>query len=215
MLKIVSHDLRNPLSLIISARDMLEYDIGEQPEESIIPKYLEIILQSTERMNTLIEDLLQAETSNQRELDAEKLVKKVVGRVRPMADRKRQTLALDLQMVQPTTFVADPLLIGEALENYLSNAIKYTPKDGRIIVHIYVSHDRLHFVVEDNGVGIAAEYLPHLFEPYYRPPGTTEQGYGVGLNLVKTIVDRHNGQVWVESTPKVGSQFGFWVPLAQ
>jgi signal transduction histidine kinase len=79
--------LRNPLSLIISARDMLEYDIGEQPEESVVPKYLDIIMQSTERMNNLIEDLLQAETSSQRQIEAEKLVKKVVGRVRPLADR--------------------------------------------------------------------------------------------------------------------------------
>ena len=215
MLKIVSHDLRNPLSLIISARDMLEYDLGEQSEGSIIPKYLEIILQSTERMNNLIEDLLQAETSNQRQIDAEKLVNTVVGRVRPLADHKRQTIALDLQLVQPTMFIADPLLIGEALENYLSNAIKYTVREGHIIVHAFVEDDRLHFIVEDNGIGIEAEHLPHLFEPYYRPPETREQGYGVGLNLVKTIVERHNGQVWVESTRQVGSRFGFWVPLAQ
>ncbi len=215
MLKIVSHDLRNPLSLIISARDMLEYDLGEQPEESMVPRYLDIILQSTERMDNLIEDLLQAETSNQRQIEPDKLVNKVVAHLRPLAERKRQTITLDLQLLQPTTFVADPLLISEALENYLSNAIKYTPRNGKISIHVHVEADQLHFVVEDDGVGIAAEHVPHLFEPYYRPPETREQGYGVGLNLVKTIIERHNGAVWVESTPQVGSKFGFWVPLTK
>ena len=110
--------------------------------------------------------------------------------------------------------VADPMLIGEAMENYIANAIKYTPKKGRIVVRASVQDDRFEFIVEDNGIGIAAEYVPHLFEPYYRPPGTVEQGYGVGLNLVKTIVERHRGQVWVESILHEGSRFGFWLPLS-
>ena len=68
-------------------------------------------------------------------------------------------------------------------------------------------------MVEDTGIGIAPEHLPHLFEPYYRPAETIEQGYGIGLNLVKTIVERHRGRVWVNSEKGVGSQFGFWLPL--
>jgi signal transduction histidine kinase len=121
-------------------------------------------------------------------------------------------VALELNAAIP--LVADPMLIAEAMENYVSNAVKYTPKKGRITVRAYSQEDRFHFIVEDNGIGIADEHLPHLFEPYYRPPGTVEQGYGIGLNLVKTIVERHRGGVWVESIEKVGSRFGLWLPLS-
>ncbi len=215
MLKIVSHDLRSPVSLIISATDMLEMDMPPLSADSDIPQYLAIIHQATTRMENLLDDLMRTGTTNQRQINPEQLIREVVERIRPLADRKQHTLEMDVRVDDVIGLVADPMLIGEAMENYLSNAIKYTPKKGRIIVHAYGQDDQFHFTVEDNGVGIAAEYLSHLFEPYYRPPGTVEQGYGVGLNLVKTIVERHRGQVWVESTEKAGSQFGFWLPLTK
>ncbi|MBZ0303444.1 MAG: GAF domain-containing protein [Anaerolineae bacterium] len=214
MLKIVSHDLRNPLSLIISARDMLELDLPPVDAESEVPHYLEIIRQSTIRMETLLDDLMRTGTTNQRQIDPEQLVRKVTERVRPLAERKQQVLEVSIDLENILGLVADPMLIGEAMENYLSNAIKYTPKKGRIIVRTYSQENRFYFIVEDNGIGIAAEYLPQLFEPYFRPPDTVEHGYGIGLNLVKTIVERHRGRVWVESTKHVGSEFGFWLPLS-
>jgi signal transduction histidine kinase len=109
--------------------------------------------------------------------------------------------------------MGDPMLLGEAMENYLSNAIKYTGYDGHIRVESSIQDEQLHFVVEDNGPGIAAQHLPHLFEAYYRLPDNPQKGYGIGLNLVKTILERHAGQVWVESKEGVGSRFGFWLPL--
>ena len=88
-----------------------------------------------------------------------------------------------------------------------------TPRKGQITVKSFAQDDQFHFVVEDTGIGIAPQHLPHLFEPYYRPSETIEQGYGIGLSLVKTIVERHRGRVWVTSEKDVGSQFGFWLPL--
>lgn len=214
MLKIVSHDLRNPVSLISSARDMLELDLEPLNVGGDIPQYLKIIGQATERMDVLLDELMQTGASNQRQIDPEDLIRTVVERVRPLAARKQQRIDMTLNLDQIFTLVVDPLLIGEAMENYLSNAIKYTPKKGQITVHAYSDDSRFHFIVEDNGIGIGTDYIPHLFEPYYRPPGTQEQGYGIGLNLVKTIVERHRGEVWVDSTEAVGSRFGFWLPLS-
>jgi signal transduction histidine kinase len=213
MLRIVSHDLRNPVSLITSARELLEADLPPVKADSLVPKYLDIIQQSTERMETLISDLLTAETSTQRQIDPLELIVMVVDQTRLLAERKEQTLTLELDVESVVGLVGDPLLLSEAMENYLSNAVKYTPRKGQVIVKSFAQDDQFHFVVEDNGIGIAPEHLPHLFEPYYRPVETIEQGYGIGLSLVKTIVERHRGRVWVKSEKDVGSQFGFWLPL--
>lgn len=214
MLKIVSHDLRNPVSLIISARDMIEADMPPLPDSSEIPQYLEIIRQATLRMETLLDDLVRTGGSNQRQINPLEIIETVVARMRPLAERKNQRLEMALELQSFVPLVADPMLIAEAMENYVSNAIKYTPKKGRITIRAYSQDGRFYYIVEDTGIGVAAEHVSHLFEPYYRPPGTIEQGYGIGLNLVKTIVERHQGGVWVESTENVGSKFGFWLPLS-
>lgn len=214
MLKIVSHDLRNPVSLIISAREMVEADLPPLDSESNIPQYLEIIRQATVRMETLLDDLVRTGGSSHQQINPQEIIETVTARMRPLAERKNQQMEVSLDLRSFVPLVADPMLIAEAMENYLSNAVKYTPKKGRITVRAYSQEGRFYYIVEDTGIGIAAEHVPHLFEPYYRPPGTIEQGYGIGLNLVKTIVERHQGGVWVESTENVGSRFGFWLPLS-
>lgn len=213
MLHVVSHDLRNPVALISTARDMLETDLPPSDDDSSVPQYLDIIRQATERMESLLDDLLTAETSTQFPIDPLGAIVRVVDQLRPLADHKHQNLTVDAALDATVEIVGDPMLIEQAMENYVSNAIKYTQQRGHIIVRAYVADQRLQFVVEDTGTGVAKEHLPHLFEPYYRPPGTVEQGYGIGLSLVKTIVERHQGQVWVKSEENVGSQFGFWLPL--
>ena len=213
MLRIVSHDLRNPVTLIMSARDLLEADLLPLTADSMVPKYLDIIQQATERMETLISDLLTAETSTQRLIDPLELIVMVVDQSRPLAERKEQTVTVDIDVESVDGLIGDPLLLSEAMENYLSNAIKYTPKKGHITVKSFAQDDQFHFMVEDTGIGIAEEHLPRLFEPYYRPSENVEQGYGIGLSLVKTIVERHRGRVWVTSEKDMGSQFGFWLPL--
>ncbi|MCA9908325.1 MAG: ATP-binding protein, partial [Anaerolineae bacterium] len=106
--------------------------------------------------------------------------------------------------------------VREAMSNLLGNAVKYTPEGGRINVTSYREDQRVYFIVEDTGIGIPLENLPRLFTSFYRvrQPGSEDiEGRGLGLSLVKTIIERHNGEVWVESSPGVGSRFGFWLPL--
>jgi signal transduction histidine kinase len=216
MLRVVSHDLRSPLALIISARELLDSDLDEQDEESLVGRYLDIIKQSTDRMEGLLHDLLRADPSAKEHIDVEILIRRVAERVWPLAEEKQQTLNLDLNFDSRATILGDPMLLGEAVENYMTNAVKYTASGGEIKIHASVDNGRLNYVVEDNGPGIAQEHLPQLFEAYFRTPnqrGDGSKGYGIGLNLVKTIVHRHGGDVWVESTEQVGSRFGLWLPL--
>jgi copper ion binding protein len=143
------------------------------------------------------------------------LIQAVVNNIQPSATQKNQQLTVE---VKPDVgmLVADPVFIQEAIDNLLNNAIKYTPAGGRIAVHAYSQDNNFHFVVEDNGVGIGPEHLPHLFEAFYRAKqrGTeTIEGTGLGLSLVKAAVERHQGGVWVESEVGKGSRFGFWLPL--
>ncbi|MFN8450861.1 MAG: ATP-binding protein [Anaerolineae bacterium] len=108
----------------------------------------------------------------------------------------------------------NPVLIREAIENLISNAIKYTPDGGRICVRAFIQDDQLHFNVEDNGIGIPKEHLPRIFETFYRAKQAGSEGIegrGLGLSLVKTIIERHGGEVWIESEQGSGSRFGFWI----
>lgn len=216
MLKVVSHDLRNPVSLIITSRDMLAMDMPPLPQDSAIPQYMSIIQQATERMEKMVDELLRAEGSNRQNIDPVELINSVVDGLRPLARQKKQTITLDIELDEVITLVIDPVLIREAMENYLSNAIKYTAASGEIIIRSYADARHFYFEVQDNGIGIAAEHIPQLFEPYFRVDNTAtraEAGYGIGLNLVKTIVERHKGEVMVTSEEGVGSCFGFWLPL--
>jgi two-component system phosphate regulon sensor histidine kinase PhoR len=216
MLRVVSHDLRNPVALITTAYDMLKTDMPDLPPDSDIPQYLAIIEQSIQRMETMLDDLLRAETSSRQHINPVEMIEDVVGELRPLARNKNQQLQLDIKLDEVTSLLADPLLIREAITNYLSNAIKYTPRGGHIRVRAFVDDGRFVFIVEDDGIGIAPEHLPLVFEPYYRIEQADieqEEGYGLGLSLVKTIIERHKGEVWVESDIGSGSRFGFWLPL--
>ena len=106
----------------------------------------------------------------------------------------------------------------QAISNLIGNAVKYTPDGGHVTVRFSQEGQRLHFSVKDTGYGISPERQARLFERFYRArePGTDHiPGTGLGLSLVKTVVERHGGQVWFESEPGVGSTFGFWLPAAQ
>ena len=216
MLRVVSHNLRNPVSLITTASDMLQSDLQPLPEDSDIPQFLSIIKESTERMEQMLGDLLSTETSTWHNINPAELIDSVLKEFRPLAARRQQRLEAHLETDDLPLIFVDPMLIREAMANYVSNAVKYTGQGGHIVIHGYRQENRFYFEVEDNGVGIAEEYLAQLFEPYFRiehPDTQSEDGYGVGLNLVRTIIERHKGEVWVTSQEGVGSRFGFWLPL--
>jgi PAS domain S-box-containing protein len=219
MLQMASHDLRSPLALIVGYCSLIAL---EASEGSPVHGYLNIIERSTARMKGLLDDLLRVEQIRNsplelhEQVDIHELVNMVLNNIRPVVDSKNQYLEGRLALANVPGIVVNPVLIREAMENLINNAVKYTPEGGHITVKAYAQGDRLHFIVEDNGMGIPRQALPRVFESFYRvrhEDADAIDGRGLGLSLVKTIVERHSGEVWVESEVGVGSRFGFWLPI--
>ena len=109
-------------------------------------------------------------------------------------------------------------LIEQALQNLIDNAIKYTPTDGKVLVRLIERDDKIVFEVRDTGIGVAPLDIPRLFERFFRGArreARQQKGSGLGLTIVKSIADRHGGQVWVESVLGKGSRFFLEIPIRQ
>jgi signal transduction histidine kinase len=135
----------------------------------------------------------------------------------PQIDEKGHTIVRKLPDNLPT-ITADRTLIGRALKNVISNAIEYTQDLGKIIIDAEVTRGtELHIKIIDNGIGIPPDAHEKIFEKFYRVPGVRERspgGFGLGLAITKYIIERHNGKIWVESTPGVGSAFHILLPIS-
>lgn len=219
----VSHELRTPLSSIKAYVEML-ID-GEAQDEQTRAEFYNIIQGETNRLSRLIDNILNISRIEsgvvrvQREqISLPSLIRDAVDVMLPQA-RARNIELKDASAPVFFQVLADKDMIYQATLNLLGNAVKYTPIGGKVTVAIEV--DEISRVVRvsvaDNGVGIPAEDLPHLFEKFYRvdlhkrlAPGT-----GLGLNLVKQIIETvHGGKVSVVSEPGVGSTFTYSLPLA-
>ena len=220
MLKMASHDLRSPLALIVGYCSLIALDT---PEDSTTQEYLTAILRATERMQGLLDDLLRVEQIRKSPLELHQkvdfceVVDAALEHIRPMADQKNHTIELERWLENAPPVTINAVLIREAMENLIGNAIKYTPEGGRVCVRVFTQENMLHFNVEDNGIGIPKEHLPRIFETFYRAKQAGSEGIegrGLGLSLVKTIIERHGGEVWVESEQDSGSRFGFWIPMS-
>jgi PAS domain S-box-containing protein len=216
VLGIVAHDLRNPLSSIVMHTALLAHH-GEQPERrSRIP--LEAIERATERMNRIIQDLLEVTRIEAGHLGCEMAS---VSPAQAMADavETQQALAysafLKLELDAPRELPeiwADSNRLLQVFENLIGNAIKFTGPGGRVTVGAAPRAGDVLFWVTDTGKGIAAGHLPHLFDRFWQARNAKQGGAGLGLTIVKGIIEAHGGRVWVESTPGKGSSFSFTIP---
>ena len=215
----VSHDLRAPLTFIRGYATMLVMvgDLNDKQHE-----YLERILHGIEQMSALIDDLL-----NLRRIEAGVdigqescrlgvVVVEAVDTMRARATAKSITLRLEPAESAPTV-MGDPTLLRQAIGNLVDNAIKYTPTGGQVRVGMRKNqNDEVVIHVSDTGIGIAPENQPRLFEKFYRIKRRETgdiSGTGLGLALVKSIVERHGGRVWVESEINKGSKFYIALPM--
>lgn len=219
MLRIASHDLRSPLALIAGYADLASIDTAEAT--SPVHEYMNIVKNTTEKMGILVDDLLRVERvrSNPLELheqvDLNGLLKVVNINTKPLIEAKGLKFIYDVHLDGAPRIMADKVLLRQAMENLVANAVKYT-LEGSITLRAHVEGERFHFIVEDTGIGISQEDLPYIFESFYRANNRNmEKGNGLGLSLVKNVITRHNGEIWVKSDVGVGSRFGFWLPLQQ
>lgn len=222
MIRIASHDLRTPLGIIVGYLDILAFDLdpilnGEQRQ------YMDAMRRSAERIQRMSTEILSLERVNalrnqpRQPLPMADLVSKVIIDHRDSARQKGVNLISDLAMNPPLMVLADLTSLPEAVDNLIGNAIKYTAEDGFVTVRLQPEGaDYLRFEVVDTGIGIRDEHQTRLFEPFYRVKSDETikiDGTGLGLYLVKRIIDQHNGEMYFHSIHGEGSTFGFLLPL--
>lgn len=219
----VSHELRTPVTTIKSYVDTI-YNHGDELDKETYAEFIETINVETDRLKKLVNDILDFSRLEEggyklemEYLEINPVINLTVQSVKVLAVQKNLTLTTAIESNLPKVYINSDS-IERVLRNLLSNAIKYTPENGRIKVRAELSEfgDALEVSVQDTGIGIPEEHLPHIFERFYRVENKvhTVKGTGLGLHLVKvTIENHHHGEVFVKSEPNVGSTFGFRLPI--
>ncbi|HEX3051883.1 MAG TPA: ATP-binding protein, partial [Aggregatilineaceae bacterium] len=219
LIHILSHDLRNPLGLARGSIDLLDEPDLPQDQRGQLK---EMIVSSLERMDQLIRDVVDLEMAQS--LGEETAlpyllpttVQKVIKRNELKANQQNVELVYQEYNVPPDKLKGHILLISQAIDNLVNNAIKYTPAGGHVQVTLDVEDEYAVIRVVDTGYGIPAEHLPHLFRQFYRVNDKRTrhiQGTGLGLSLVRAIAEAHGGRVSVESQVDVGSTFSLYLPV--
>lgn len=218
-----SHELRTPLTSIIGYLSVfIEENKSKLTGEQVM--FLDRIFVSAKQIATLIENLLNVSKIERGMLavsmapvDWQAQVTKVVGDLQNQAKLKNITLILHLPDKTLPKVMADPIRINEVVGNLITNAINYTKEGGKVDVSIETNPSEVITSVQDTGVGIPKEAIPHLFNKFFRVSGNLGQsskGTGLGLYISKSIIDRHKGRIWVESEEGKGSKFSFSLPQA-
>jgi PAS domain S-box-containing protein len=218
-LGIIAHDLRNPLGAILMQAGLLGRR-GAEPERRS-RKPVDRIERAASRMNRLIQDLLDVSrmeagrlTLEPTRVSAAQLVGDAVEVETPLAASSSRELALDVAPGLPEVW-ADRDRLLQVFENLIGNALKFTKPGGRITVGAASGAGEVLFWVADTGPGIKADDLPHLFDRFWQARKAERSGAGLGLPIVKGIIEAHGGKVSVESTPGHGSTFYFTVPTVR
>jgi signal transduction histidine kinase len=212
-----SHDLRSPLTSIKGFADLLPKagPLNEQQE-----LFLEKIQRGVDNIAQLVANLLdlgriEAEVRMEMELcDMGAIVEKAVAAGLIQAELKKQTLQTHITPQLPL-IMGNPLRLGQAVSNVVTNAVKYTPEGGQISVSVAVESGQVTVTVEDNGIGIPPDDLPHVFDKFYRVESHEVEGIvgsGLGLAIAKSIVEKHLGRIWVRSEVGEGTAFTLMLP---
>ncbi|NLE45930.1 MAG: PAS domain S-box protein [Chloroflexi bacterium] len=215
---VVSHELKTPVALIKGYADtLMREDARWDPD--VMRDSLSVILEEADRLNSLIDNLLDASRLQASALPLEMdevaldaLAERVASRFRTQTERHEIVVTIPYEL---PIVVGDEGRIEQVLNNLISNAIKYSPEGGRIEVSGRGTPTDVIITVSDQGVGIPLEEQTRVFERFFR--GTRERhqrtsGAGLGLYLAKAIVEAHNGRIWVESDVGAGSAFSFSIP---
>jgi len=219
MLRVVSHDLRNPLHTIGMVANLLSAPSIRDEDRA---HHLQIVTRTVERMNRLIHDLLDAARVQSGHALAvrpapvvtRELLAEMDEQLGPQAQDKNIRLEINADSA-PAAMFADRDRLLQVFSNLIGNAIKFTGEGGRITVSATSEgDDDVCFSVSDTGSGIPEENLPHLFEPFWQARDRATLGTGLGLSIARGIVEAHGGEISVESAPGVGTTFSFTIPRA-
>jgi PAS domain S-box-containing protein len=220
LLHTVSHDLRQPLTVISGYAQMLQRALAQEDADDRKREGVDAIVANAQRLGSLIADLVDSARieAGQFVLDRELLqlgpfLRAVINRTTAIDDGGRLHLELPEKSLAAS---ADPSRLERAIVNLIGNAIKYSPDGAPVIVSLRAIGSEAVVSVVDQGPGVTPEQQRHLFERFYRAEESVEvEGLGLGLYITRLIIESHGGRVWVESEPGSGSTFSFSLPLTE
>jgi signal transduction histidine kinase len=220
MLRVVSHDLRNPIGAMASAASLVLEDTASELRDGPSRRMLRTIVHASKQASRMIDDLLDLSrietgrlTVDPRPEALAPLIMEAVELHGPVARQR----GIDLGWVSygpPPVVMADRERLLQLMGNLLGNAIKFTPPAGRIEIAAAVCGEEVRCSVADTGPGIPPDQLPHVFDRFWQAARADRAGLGLGLAIVQGIAEAHGGRVWVESEPGIGTTFVFTLPLA-
>ncbi len=223
----ISHELRTPLNIIFSAEQMLECtlrNMEHQTKEKEIEQYMRIMKHNCYRLIRLITNLIDMTKIdagylllNPKSCDIIKIVEDITLSVADYIEEKNINLIFDTD-TEEKVILCDPDKVERIILNLLSNAVKFTPEGGHIYVNIFIENDKIILSVKDNGIGIPSEMSELIFERFVQVDKTytrDREGSGVGLSLVKSLVEMHGGGISVKSVLGEGSEFIVSIPAVQ
>jgi two-component system NtrC family sensor kinase len=214
---VVSHDLRSPLTAILGYVELLS---RAGPVTEMQAQFIQRVQRSVYNITSLIEDLLDLgrieagfdHTMQPYHLST--LIRDVVEGLRPTAEARDQVIRLELAPHLPPNR-GNPLRLRQVVHNLIDNAIKYTPRGGDVTIEANQEKEQIVLRIRDSGIGIAAADQPYIFDKFYRSEAVVDShtGTGLGLSIVKSVVERHQGRIWVESQPGNGATFTVVLPM--
>jgi two-component system CheB/CheR fusion protein len=221
---VLGHELRNPLAPILHAAELLG---GDEPGSDAIRRARTTIVRQVAHLSRLVDDLLDLRRITQgtfellrERVDLREAVSAGIEATQPLVDQRRHVLEVAMPG-EPVMADADCVRIAQVVSNLLHNAAKFTPERGRLRLSLRAFHDHAEVVMEDDGPGIDGEALATIFEPFVQGQASTgigeapvSSGLGVGLTLVRRIVDLHGGDVVAETLAR-GCRFRVRLPLEE
>lgn len=219
MIRLAAHDLRNPLSVLMSYVQLLEQDQAKFDPQ--YHTYFKTMAHVINRIYNIINEILSLERieqiavqQTQETVTLATLIKEAITEYDHQIQTKNQNILTDIDNnVSPV--LGDKAQIHEAIINLLGNAVKYTPNNGKIIIRLDQQQDKAVLTITDTGMGIPEDQQPNLFKPFFRlqdPDNGQIEGTGLGLSLVRNIIERHRGEIIFNSKYGEGSTFGFKLP---
>ena len=223
LVHLITHELKNPLTSVLAYTQMVERALREDARERL-PAHVGRIKQGAQAIQQLIDDLLQlsrleepGEMPAAERIAPAQLVAGVLADLEPLAEAKRQVLRTEIAEALPDV-LAPPVLLRQALSNLVSNAIKYTPAEGQVLVWARPRDGEVALGVTDTGIGLGQDDLAQLFTKFFRsadPRARKERGSGLGLALTNAIIARLGGRIEVESELNKGTTFRIVLPAAR
>ena len=208
VLGMMSHDLGTPVSSVTMVANRLLEVLAKDADVGEIREYVEGILRSTEKMVRLIRDLLDVQ-----KIEARRFAVEALEEVRALAEEQEVELDVEVPGGLPPVLADRDRLI-QVFWNLLTNAVRFSPRGKRVVTEVRLEGERVRVSVRDEGPGIAAHEIPHLFDRFAQARQAGRSGAGLGLTIAKEIVEAHGGELRVESEPGEGSTFSFTLAVA-